>query len=470
MGILTNIPGRLDRLPWSGWHWKILTGLGITWILDGLEVTIVGSVGAVLSERDTLHLSETQIGAAGSAYLAGAVLGALVFGRLTDRLGRKKLFFVTLGVYLISTLLSALSWSFMSFAFFRALTGAGIGGEYSAIGSAIDEIIPARVRGRVNLGINSTYWLGTALGALISLPLLNPHLLPHSIGWRLCFGSGAILGLFVIVLRRYLPESPRWLIHHGREAEAEKITSEIENAVSQSIRGELPPAPLPVWIEPRGSHASFRGIAHTLFIEHPKRAFLGLSLMVAQAFAYNAVFFTYALVLGKFYGVPSGRIGYYLLPFAAGNFLGPILLGPFFDTIGRKTMIASTYALAGVLLAGTGYAFAQGWLTANSQTFLWCAVFFVASAAASSCYLTVGELFPIEMRAMSIAFFYAIGTAVGGIGAPALLGSLIQTGDRGRVSEGYYLGAALLMLGALAAVFFAVPAEGMSLEELTDQP
>jgi len=461
----TAIPGRMDRLPWSPWHWKILLGLGITWLLDGLEVTIVGAVGAVLSEADTLGLRESQIGATGSAYLIGAVLGSLFFGRLTDRLGRKRLFFVTLGVYLFATIGTALSWNFWSFCIFRALTGAGIGGEYSAINSAVDELIPARVRGRINLGINSSYWLGTALGAALSLVLLNPRILPHSLGWRVCFGLGAVLSTFILFFRRHLPESPRWLLHHGQLREAENVVSLIENEVGRSLTSPLPIYNHPMRIRIHG-RTTFREIAHTLFRKHPRRAFLGLSLMIAQAFAYNAVFFTYALILGKFYGIPAARIGWYLLPFAFGNFLGPMILGHWFDTLGRRIMISATYGVAGILLAMTGFGFAHGWLTATTQTALWCAVFFVASAAASSAYLTVGELFPVQMRAMAIALFYSVGTAVGGIGAPALLGTLIESGNRFRVAEAYYLGAALLIGGALVAVFFAVPAERKSLESL----
>ena len=410
--IETAVPGRMDRLPWSRWHWKILIGLGITWLLDGLEVTIVGAVAAVLTEPDTLHLKESQIGAAGSAYLIGAVLGSLYFGRMTDRHGRKYLFFTTLGVYLAATVGTALSWDVWSFCLFRAITGAGIGGEYAAISSAVDELIPARVRGRINLGINSSYWLGTALGALLSLILLDSRILPHSLGWRVCFGLGAVLSTGVLFFRRHLPESPRWLLHHGKLAQAEAVVCSIEKEVQHAMGTPLSSPQKPMRVRVKG-RTSFRDIAHMLFREHPRRAFLGLSLMIAQAFAYNAVFFTYALILGKFYGIPASKIGWYLLPFAIGNFLGPILMGHWFDTIGRRFMITATYGGAGILLALTGFGFAKGWLTAETQTLLWCLVFFVASAAASSAYLTVGELFPVHMRAMAIALFYSVGTAVG---------------------------------------------------------
>lgn len=465
--VQTDIPGRMDRLPWSRWHWHVVIGLGITWLLDGLEVTLVGSIAGVLAEPQTLHLTDTQIGAAGSAYLAGAVGGALIFGRMTDRLGRRKLFFMTLSLYLLATLLTALSWNFVSFAIFRALTGAGIGGEYSAINSAVDELIPARVRGRIDLAINSSYWLGTAFGAVLSLVLLNPRLIPHSLGWRLCFGLGAVIGLCILFFRRHLPESPRWLLHHGRIQEADSVVTEIEQHVERTHQGELPEIPKPIRLQVKGT-IKFSEIWHTLFRKRPRRATLGLCMMVAQSFTYNAVFFTYALVLGRYYNVPSGSVGLYILPFAFGNFIGPLVLGHFFDTLGRKTMIVLTYGVAGILLAATAFAFAHGWLTATSQTILWCAVFFVASAAASSAYLTVSELFPVEMRGMAIALFYAVGTAAGGVGAPALLGSLIESGKRWNVSQGYWFGAALLMIASGVAAAFAVPAEGMSLENIAE--
>lgn len=465
--IETNLPGRLDRLPWSTWHWHLIIGLGITWLLDGLEVTLVGSIAGVLIEPLTLNLTETQVGIAGSAYLGGAVAGALIFGRLTDQFGRKKLFLVTLGIYLVATFLTSLSWGFTSFTIFRALTGAGIGGEYSAINSAIDELIPARVRGRIDLAINSSYWLGTAMGAGLSLLLLNPNFIPHSIGWRLCFGLGAVIGGCIFFYRRHLPESPRWLLHHGRVIDATRVVEQIEGYVRQSHSGPFPPPPASKPLKVKG-HVSFAEIAQTLAKRFPKRAILGLALMVAQSFAYNAVFFTYALVLSRFYQVPSGKIGLYILPFAAGNFIGPLVLGHFFDTLGRRFMIVATYGGAGLLLAITGYGFAQGWLTATSQTLLWCFVFFIASAAASSAYLTVSELFPVEMRGMAIALFYSLGTAAGGIAAPTLLGAFIETGSRWRVAQGYWLGAALLILAACIAIFFAVPAEQKSLETIAD--
>ena len=466
----SDIPARLDRLPWSPWHRRVVVALGITWMLDGLEVTLVGAVAGVLREPDALGLTESQIGAAASAYLAGAVTGALVFGRLTDLLGRKKLFLVTLGVYLGATLASGLAWSFASFAAFRALTGAGIGGEYAAVNSAIDELIPARLRWRIDLSVNATYWLGTALGAGASLVLLDARLIPHAIGWRACFVLGALLGVSVLLLRKHLPESPRWLLLHGRVRQAEASMEEhragrhrIAREADQPDR--CPPRTGPSALEAHGA-VTFAWIARVLLARHPRRTVLGLALMSAQAFAYNGVFFTYALVLGRYFGVPSHQVGYYLLPFAAGNLLGPIVLGHLFDTWGRRPMIATTYGASAVLIVFTGYALSRGWLTATTQTALWCAVFFVASAAASSAYLTVSELFPVELRGMAIALFFAVGTAVGGLGAPALFAALIQTGSRQEVFAGYALSGVLMALAALAAIFLGVDAEGKSLEEL----
>jgi MFS family permease len=459
----TKVPSRLDRLPWSQWHWRVVVALGITWLLDGLEVTIVGSVAPMLQRSDTLHLSDSQIGLTASAYLAGAILGALVFGRLTDVFGRKRLFLITLGVYLAATLATAASWSFASFAVFRALTGAGIGGEYAAINSAIDELIPARVRGRTDLAINSTYWAGTAFGSLLTLVVLNPRVLPAAIGWCVVFGLGAVIGLAVMFVRRYVPESPRWLLLHGRLPDAERVVESIESQIRSTREEPLPPSGPVGTLEVKGA-VTFAAITHVLFRRHLRRTLLGLTLMIAQAFAYNGIFFTYALVLTKFYDVPPPSVGLYLLPFAIGNLLGPMLLGHFFDTLGRRVMIALTYGVSGILLAVTGYAMARGWLTATTQTFLWCAVFFVASAAASSAYLTVSELFPVELRGLAIAFFYAVGTAAGGLAAPTLFGALLETGSRDRVLIGYLIGAGLMLIAALAAAFWGEHAEQKSLE------
>jgi MFS family permease len=463
--ILTDVPARLDRLPWSAFHRLVVTALGITWILDGLEVTLAGSVAAALQTSPRLHLSAEQVGLTGSAYLAGAVLGALFFGHLTDRLGRKKLFSVTLGVYLVATAATALSWNFESFLFFRFLTGAGIGGEYSAINSAIHELIPARLRGRTDLAINGSFWIGAAAGALVSVPLLDPAVFGADLGWRLAFGSGALLGLFILYLRRFLPESPRWLMIHGKEGEAQEVVLEIERRVIGDGRVQL--APVEARLSLGDPHRlTLASVARTLLKHYPGRTTLGVVLMASQAFIYNAIFFTYALVLTKFYGVAADRVGLYILPFALGNFLGPLLLGRLFDTVGRKAMIAGTYALAGLLLAVTGQLFEWGWLGATSQTLLWTVVFFFASAAASAAYLTVGECFPLEIRALTIALFYAFGTLLGGVGGPWLFGILIEGGGRSHIVWGYFLGAALMIVAALVELRLGVQAERKSLEDV----
>jgi MFS family permease len=463
--IESYVPARLDRMPWSRWHWLIVVSLGATWILDGLEVTLAGSLGGILTRRETLGLTDTQVGASATFYLAGAVLGALLFGYGTDRFGRKKLFFITVAVYLIGTALSGFSWSFASYAFFRALTGAGIGGEYAAINSAIDELIPARVRGRVDLMINGSYWLGAALGAGATLVLLDPRRLPIWLGWRCAFGIGATLGLIVIFFRRWIPESPRWLMIHGRNVEAEQIVTEVESKMASSP--EMLPAhnAPPTRIRTR-THTPWHEIWNAIAHEHRRRSLLGFVLMLTQAFFYNAIFFTYALVLIRFYSVPEKSVGGYLLLFALGNVLGPLLLGHLFDTIGRKKMIAATYGLAGILLALTGWLFHAGLLTAQTQTFAWTVIFFIASAAASSAYLTVSEIFPLEIRAVAIAIFYAIGTLAGGVGAPVLFGWIIGTGSITALFMGYLLAAALMIFGALVEAWIGVPAERLSLEHV----
>src|SRR5215831_9577156 len=446
--IQSYVPARLDRLPWSSWHWLIVVSLGATWILDGLEVTLAGALGGILTLPETLGLTPARVGASATCYLAGAVAGALLFGYATDRFGRKKLFFVTLSVYLIGTALSAFSWNFWSYVFFRAVTGAGIGGEYAAINSAIDELIPARVRGRVDLIINGSYWVGAALGAAGTLLLLNPNYLPIWLGWRCAFGIGATLGLIIIIFRRWIPESPRWLMIHGHNDEAEEIVTKVERklGLAQSSAGTDRSWDLfPTRIRTR-THTPWREIWRAVVHDHRRRSILGFVLMLTQAFFYNAIFFTYALVLMRFYHVPEKDVGSYLLPFALGNVLGPLLIGHLFDTIGRKQMITATYILAGILLGLTGWLFQQGHLTASSQTLAWTIIFFVASAAASSAYLTVSEIFPLEIRALAIALFYAIGTLAGGVGAPILFGWIIGTGSRTGLFIGYLVGAGLMIL------------------------
>jgi MFS family permease len=457
------VPARLDRMPWTRWHWLIVSALGATWILDGLEVTLAGSLGGILTHRETLGLTDAQVGGSATTYLIGAVVGALLFGYGTDRLGRKKLFFITVAVYLVATALTAFSWSFASYAFFRALTGAGIGGEYAAINSAIDELIPARVRGRVDLMINGSYWIGAAMGSGATILLLDPNHLPIWLGWRLAFGIGATLGLIVIFFRRWIPESPRWLLIHGRPAEAEKILDEVERTVSSHAL--VPHDTPPIRIRTR-SHTPWREIWNTIVHEHRRRSFLGFVLMLTQAFFYNAIFFTYGLVLMHFYDVPAQNVGGYLLPFALGNVLGPIVLGHLFDTIGRKKMITATYAISGLLLAVTGWLFHASLLTAQTQTIAWMIIFFVASAAASSAYLTVSEIFPLEIRALAIAIFYAFGTLAGGVGAPILFGWIIGTGSRTALFAGYLVGAALMIIGGIVEAFLGVDAERKSLEDI----
>ena len=459
--IETDIPARLDRLPWGRFHTLVLAALGITWILDGLEVTLAGSVAGALKSSPQLQLTDAQIGLSASLYLAGAVAGAIFFGWLADKLGRKKLFSITVGVYLTATAATAFSVDFYTFALFRMLTGAGIGGEYAAINSAIQELIPARYRGHADLLVNGSFWIGAAMGAAGAVVLLQPGLLPPDMGWRAAFGIGAAVGLIILYLRRFLPESPRWLMTHGRLDEAERVVSAIERQV-----GARPPtAALP---RIRLVHRRIRmlEVARTLFHTYPRRSLYCLVLMAAQAFFYNAIFFTYALVLGRFFGIADDRVGLYILPFAAGNFLGPLLLGRLFDVVGRKPMIVITYAASGILLLITALLFVNGLLSATGQTVAWSVVFFFASAAASAAYLTVGESFPLEMRALSIALFYSLGTALGGVVAPWLFGVLIGTGERGAIAWGYAFGASLMLIAAAVTIKLGVAAERRSLEHV----
>jgi MFS family permease len=458
--IETDIPTRLDALPFGRFHILVIVALGITWILDGLEVTLAGALSAELKRATALGLSNAQIGFAGSSYLAGAVLGAFFFGWLTDRLGRKKLFTITLAVYLLATAATGLSWDATSYALFRFLTGAGIGGEYTAINSTIQELIPARFRGWIDLLINGSFWVGAAVGAGGSLILLDPSVIDPALGWRLAFLIGAIIGLVILLMRSWIPESPRWLVTHGMPQQAAEVLRGIEAHFPD--RGQLPRG-APIRLRMR-RHTPLSEVARTLFKTYRSRTLVGLSLMASQAFFYNAIFFTYALVLTDFYGTPANQVGWYILPFAAGNVLGPILLGHLFDTIGRRVMIASTYAVSGVLLAVTAELFSHNVLTATGLTGAWMIVFFFASAAASSAYLTVSEIFPLEIRALAIAFFYAIGTGVGGVIGPLLLGMLINTGLRSSVAVGYLIGAALMIGAAAVEALWGVAAERKALE------
>jgi MFS family permease len=461
--IETNIPARLDRLPWSRWHWKILVGLGTVWILDGLEVTIVGSIaGAISAKGSGIKISSADIaGWAASMYVLGACVGALLFGRLTDIFGRKRLFMITLGVYLCATIATAFSWTPLFFFACRFVTGMGIGGEYSAINSAIDELIPARHRGRIDIIINGTYWAGAAAGALLSVAAL--HIFSPFLDWRVCFALGFVLGLAILIVRRHVPESPRWLFIHGREDEAEEVTRDIERQVIESTGALLEDPDESIVVNQRKSLALWE-VLRGIIVNYPKRFVLGMALFIGQAFLYNAILFGYATLLSKFYGVSTADAPYYLVAFAAGNLIGPIVLGPLFDTVGRKPMIAGTYILSGVLLLVTGYMFEQHSLTAGTLTLCWSVVFFFASAGVSAAYLTVSEIFPMETRALAIALFYALGTGLGGIIGPQLFGRLIPTGKTSDVFFALALGAVLMIIGGLAEIVFGVKAERRRLE------
>jgi MFS family permease len=467
--IETDIPARLDALRWSGFHTRVVAALGITWILDGLEVTLAGALSGALKESPTLQFTNFDIGFSNSAYLAGAVLGALGFGWLTDRIGRKKLFFITLALYLTATAATALSWSVASYALFRFLTGAGIGGEYTAINSTIQELVPARYRGWTDLVINGSFWIGAALGAVSAIVLLDPAFVAPWLGWRLAYLTGAVLGLVIFVMRLWIPESPRWLMIHGRPERAEEIVEQIVTQVEPSAQQVGGSPVLQVWPKIKlrmRSHTPLREVAHALFSTYRQRSLVGLALMAAQAFFYNAIFFTYALVLTDFFGIASNQVGWYILPFAAGNFLGPLLLGRLFDTLGRRAMIAFTYGASGILLAISGYLFAIGVLSAQTQTMAWMVIFFFASPAASAAYLTVSETFPLEVRALAIALFYAVGTGIGGVAGPALFGVLIDSGSRYSVFSGYLLGSGLMIAAALIAWRYGIAAERQPLESI----
>src|SRR3984893_4630453 len=465
--IRTSIPFRLDRLPWSRFHLLIVVGLGVTWILDGLEVTIVGALGPALQSAQTLHLSSANFGAIASFYVVGAVTGALVSGWVTDRFGRRLVFYATLIVYLAGVLLSAFAWDFLSFALFRMLTGMGIGGEYAAVNSAIDELIPAKYRGRIDLIVNGSFWLGAAAGAVASPILLDQNLPPVNIGWRLGFGIGGVLGFSILMLRRFVPESPRWLVTHCRSEEAEETVKRIEADVVKSTGRNLPPAHGSLEVHPR--KVFVLGLILTAMLgRYRQRSILALTLMVAQSFLYNSVFFTFGLIIANFYHVPNEQVGLYLFPLAIGNFCGPLLLGSLFDTVGRKKMIAGTFAMSGVLLLVTAYMFGAGLLSAITQTIAWCIIFFFASAAASSAYLRASETFPLDTRARGVACFYALGTAIGGSTSPLLFGWLIESGSAWRVSFGYGIAALLLLLAAGTELRFGINAEGKPLESIAD--
>ncbi len=463
--ITTDIPARMDRLPWARWHWLVVIGLGTVWILDGLEVTIVGSMSAALKPEGTgLGLSSFDVGVAGAVYVAGACLGALFFGQLTDRFGRKKLFLLTLGVYTVATVLTAFSMNPLWYFGARFLTGAGIGGEYAAINSAIDELIPAKYRGRVDVAINGSFWVGAAGGSLLTIPLLDPSLVDPAWGWRAAFALGSVLAVGILLVRRNVPESPRWLFIHGREDEAEQIVRDIERTVEQET-GPLAATEETITIRQRRT-ITIPEIARTVFTLYPRRTVLCLALFIGQAFLYNAFFFTYGDSLTTFFDIK--QVGGYLAVFALSNFVGALSLSPLFDRVGRVKMIAGTYIVSGVLLATTGLML--GGLSAVTLTVMGCIVFFFASAGASAAYLTASEVFPMETRALCIAFFYAVGTAAGGISGPLLFGKLIgnasESGDITGIAVGYFIGAALMVLGGVAEIFLGVRAEGRSLESI----
>lgn len=462
--IESDAPARLDRLPWSRFHLLVVVALGVAWVLDGLEVTVAGSIAGALQQSPVLHFTSAEVGLVASAYLTGAVAGAMIFGYLTDRFGRRRLFMITLGLYLAATLATAASWDFFSFAVFRLLTGAGIGGEYAAINSAIQEFIPPRFRGRTDLAINGSFWIGAGLGAAAAIVLMQPGRLPADLGWRAAFGIGAVLGIGVLGLRRWIPESPRWLMLHGRAGDGERVVAEIEQRVSAATKISCLPPPAGRLRLRIGVRIGVVQAVRAIIRHYPQRAMLGLALMAAQAFFYNAIFFSYALVLMRFYGIEAAAVGWYVLPFALGNFLGPLVLGPLFDTLGRKLMIVATYAASAALLTAVGWLFCADVVGAAALTACWSGIFFVASAAASAAYLTVSESFPLEARAMAIALFYAVGTGIGGIAAPALFGALVGSGARSEVFFGYLVGSALMLAAALIELLFGVKAERQSLE------
>ncbi|MEY2513265.1 MAG: hypothetical protein QOJ89_623 [bacterium] len=464
--IRTRIPARLDRLPWSRFHWRIVIGLGTVWILDGLEVTIVGSIAARLTEKGSgIAMTAGDIGSAAAIYVAGACLGALFFGQLTDRFGRKKLFMLTLGVYLLATVGTAFAFAPWYFFLCRFFAGAGIGGEYAAINSAIDELIPARNRGQVDITINGSYWVGAGLGALAAIVLLNTSIFAADFGWRLSFALGGILGIAILIVRRHVPESPRWLFIHGQEEEAERIVDSIEAGVREQTQQPLAEPGKEITVRQRTT-IPFREIAKVAFTKYPKRAILGLALFIGQAFLYNAVTFDLGTILSKYFDVASGAVPYFILIFAAGNFMGPLLLGRLFDTVGRKPMIAGTYLVAATSTAVLGFLLLGDGLTKWSFIAMVGVTFFFASSGASAAYLTVSEIFPMETRALAIAFFYAVGTAAGGITGPLLFGHLIDSGESSTVAIGFFIGAAVMALGGITEIFFGVRAENVALEDI----
>jgi MFS family permease len=458
------VPARMDRLPWTRFHWMVIVGLGISWVLDGLEIQIVSNAGFAKE----FHMNAGQVGWVGSVYLIGEVVGALVFGRLSDKLGRRRLFILTLLIYLVGSGIAGLSPAIWFLFLFRFIAGLGIGGEYAAINSAIDELIPSKYRGHVDIAINGTYWGGAALGAAANLFFLNTDYFGQNVGWRLAFFIGPVLGIIIIFLRRHIPESPRWLMTHGHEDEAEKTVDNIEAGIeAQGHTLEKVPDSKAIVVKATGS-IPFLTIAGVLFKKYPKRTLVGATMMITQSFLYNAIFFTYVLVLENFYHVPEDQTPLYFFPFAIGNLLGPILLGRLFDSWGRRQMIFLTYGLSGVVLAISAYLFSIHALDATTQVVFWCVAFFFASAGASSAYLTVSEIFPLELRSQAISYFFALAQIFGAI-APALYGALIGDGKHtGPLTFGYYLGAGIMIVGGVVAVVFGVDAARKGLESVTE--
>lgn len=465
--IRTAIPARIDRLGWSPFHTRMILALGTAWILDGLEITIASSVSGVLVKPDTLDMTSTQVGLIATVYLVGEVVGALVFGKLSDRMGRRRLFMVTLGVYLAGSGLTALTlgegtaWVIYLYAT-RFVAGLGIGGEYAAINSAIDEMMPARYRGRVDVWVNGTYWAGSIVGTMATLTVLNA--LPENEGWRVGFLLGPVLALVILVVRRHLPESPRWLVTHGRAGEAEQSVAIMERSAEDAGQILRPVSDSDaITLKPERSYG-YVTFVRLVFHQYRRRAVLAAALMISQSFLYNAIFFTYALVLTHFYDVDASRVPIYGLVFAVGNLAGPLVLGPLFDTLGRRKMISGTYLLAGGLLAASAWLFEAGELDSETQTLVWVGIFFFASAGASAAYLTASEIFPVEIRAQVIAVFFALAQVFGAIG-PVFYGALIGDGsDRTGLFIGYLIGGTVMMLGGLVELLLGVDAERRSLE------
>ena len=462
--IKSLVPARMDRLPWTKFHWSVVVGLGVSWILDGLEIQIVSNAGF----QADLDLSTQQVTTLGTIYLFGQVIGALVFGRMSDRLGRRKLFILTLAIYLIGSGIAGLAQDFWFLAAFRFVAGLGIGGEYAAINSAIDELIPSKYRGHVDIAINGTYWGGAALGAFANIYLLDPSIFAENIGWRIGFFLGPVLGIAIIFLRRHIPESPRWLMTHGREEEADRTVTAIEESVEKSTGHRLPEVDRSkaMTVTPLDK-VGFLTIAKVLLKQYPSRTLVGATMMITQAFLYNAIFFTYALVLTNFFGLKTSETAVYFFPFAIGNLLGPIILGRFFDTWGRRQMIFLTYLVSGIVLATSAFLFRADAISATVQVVFWCVSFFFASAGASSAYLTVSEIFPLELRSQAISYFFALAQIFGAI-APTIYGAFIGDGSsREPLFWGYLLGSAVMVIGGIVALIFGVDAARKGLEDIT---